>query len=76
MKETSFHTLPADKKVADVWIKVINRTELPKQLFLYSEHFAESCFDRSHELRLKYILGKLKPSRKLLSGSIPTIFPH
>ena len=26
MKETSFYTLPADKKVADVWIKVITTT--------------------------------------------------
>ena len=57
-------------------MKNINRTELPNQVYLCSAHFEENCFDSHHEMKQKLLSPNSKPSRKLVKGAVPTIFPH
>ena len=73
---TSYHRLPKDEALAKVWKNKINRTQLPNQVYLCSEHFEESCFDKSWDIKQSLMSPGSKKSRKLLKGSVPTIFPH
>ena len=73
----SYHRLPSDKKVADAWKKNISRTELPNQVYVCSDHFEESCFDASHDLKQRLMPSASgRASRKIIKGAIPTIFAH
>ena len=85
----SFHRLPSNKKVADVWVKKINRNdkawleriktpEKLKNIYLCSLHFSEESFDKSYDMRQRFMTptSSRKGGRKLLSGAIPTLFPH
>ena len=75
--DISYHKLPIDKKIAQVWIKNINRTELPKQVYLCSQHFEESCFDVSHDLKQRLLpSASNRKSRKLVKGAVPSLFAH
>lgn len=74
--DKTFFKLPSEEKCRAAWLAAINRENAPKQVFLCSDHFKESCFDTSWDLRSK-LLNKSGPiQRKLIAGSIPTIFPH
>lgn len=77
--EISYHKLPANKEVASEWIKNINRTEFPKHIYLCSNHFEESCFDKTHILKNELLPGKypiILNRKRLLPGAIPTKFDY
>ena len=74
---TSYHRLPKDPKIAKTWITNINLdSELPKNMYLCSEHFEERYFDTGHEMRQRLMTPNAKSSRKLVKGAVPTIFPQ
>lgn len=75
-KEKSFFRLPGDPNVRNAWVKAINRTELPKKVLLCSDHFTENCFDKSWSLQNELFYTERTAKRKLVPGSLPTIFPH
>ena len=74
--DKSYFVLPKDPKIRNAWIKAINRTELPKNVCVCSDHFEDGCFDKSWELQNRLFYQGRIQKRKLLPGSIPTIFPH
>ena len=73
-KDKSYFALPKDTKVRNAWIRAINRTELPKKVYVCSDHFEEKCFDQSWKLQSELFYQDRTVKRKLLPGSIPTIF--
>lgn len=73
-KDATFHSLPSDEKTRKHWVKMINRTQLPKQVFVCSDHFQEECYDQGWKLQAEMMGKKIK--RRLLPGSIPTVFPY
>ena len=74
----SYHGLPKDKRIASVWVKNINRTDLPKEVFLCSDHFEESCFDAHHDMKRRLLPEGMQSrmKRKLCKDAIPTLFRH
>ena len=75
-KKLSFHLLPSGKKkdiIRSQWLHNVNRQELPKYLYICSEHFEESCFKQG--LRAELVPGA-KPKRELFEDAVPTIFNH
>ena len=75
-KDKSFFLLPKDVTLRTAWIKAINRTELPSRVYVCSDHFAEDCFDRRWKLQNALFYKDRPIKRRLIPGSIPTIFPH
>ena len=75
-KEKSLFLLPTNPTVKSAWINAINRTELPKKVYLCSDHFEESCFDPSWKLQNELYYTNRPTKRRLIPGSVPTIFPH
>ncbi|XP_065659776.1 uncharacterized protein LOC105851031 [Hydra vulgaris] len=72
----SLHDLPNEDRmdIRELWIMAINRTSLPKDVAVCSDHFTEDCFDEKwEEYKRKY--GPTKVKRKLKVDAIPTIFP-
>ncbi|XP_057311628.1 DNA ligase 1-like [Hydractinia symbiolongicarpus] len=72
----SLHDLPSEDRmdVRELWIMAINRTTLPKDVAVCSDHFTEDCFDEKwEEYKRKY--GPTKVKRKLKLDAVPTIFP-
>ena len=59
-----------------IWVRLINRTELPKRVYICSDHFQESCFDQSWALQNRLFYNDRPVKRKLLPDSVPSIFPH
>ena len=57
-KELTFFCLPKDKKLAEEWKAKVKRENLPKLVFLCEQHFADSCFDKSVDLRNQLLTGK------------------
>jgi len=72
--DVSFHFLPKDEKLKKEWEAKIKREVLPKKVYICSEHFTEDCFDVSSKLQFE-MMG-IKKRRKLLPGSIPTLFKY
>ena len=58
-KEKTFFTLPKDAELAKIWIAKLNREKenLPKNVWIWSEHFENDCCDSSWMLQssLTYI---------------------
>ena len=80
-EKISFHALPSDEKLKKIWLQRIRRDKdnLPKEIYIFlcSNHFEEACFDKSHDMGMKYAPPtKKRISRQLLKGSIPTIFAY
>ena len=72
----SLHDLPNEDRmdVRELWVMAINRTTLPKDVAVCSDHFTEDCFDEKwEEYKRKY--GPTKVKRKLKVDAVPTIFP-
>jgi len=72
----SLHDLPNEDRmeVRELWVMAINRTTLPKDVAVCSDHFTEDCFDEKwEEYKRKY--GPTKVKRKLKLDAVPTIFP-
>lgn len=74
--EKTFFKVPEEEKLRKAWLAGINRQNLPKNIYLCDGHFAESCFDVSWSMRAKLLSESGPIQRKLIKGSIPTIFPH
>lgn len=72
----SLHDLPGDdrKEVRELWIIAINRSSLPKDVAVCSDHFTEDSFDEKWE-EYKRLYGPTKVKRKLKLDAVPTIFP-
>ena len=75
-KDKSFFLLPKDQSVRASWIRAINRTELPSKVYLCSDHFEDTCFDASWKLQNELFYKDRPIKRRLLPGSVPTLFPH
>uniref|UniRef100_A0A7M5V9Y6 THAP-type domain-containing protein n=1 Tax=Clytia hemisphaerica TaxID=252671 RepID=A0A7M5V9Y6_9CNID len=72
----SLHDLPSEDRmeIRELWILAINRSTLPKDVAVCSDHFTEDCFDEKwEEYKRKY--GPTKVKRKLKLDAVPTIFP-
>lgn len=72
----SLHDLPGEDRmeVRELWIMAINRSTLPKDVAVCSDHFTEDCFDEKwEEYKRKY--GPTKVKRKLKHDAVPTLFP-
>ena len=75
-KNLTFHRLPSQKKRNSLrleWIQNIKRQNVPKELFICSVHFEESCFKRDLKSEL---VAEAKPRHELLDDAVPTIFNH
>lgn len=75
-KDVSFHSLPKDPEISDEWIVNIKRKDLPKNVFICSDHFEEKWFDKSHDMKQRLVGKSSAVKRKLVSGAIPTLFPY
>ena len=77
-KDLSFHQLPSISRKAlhQAWIKEIKRESIPKVCFICAEHFEESCFDSSHDMRMKLMPDSSQVKRKLNKDAVPTIFSY
>ena len=79
-KNVTYHILPKDQRIANQWIKNISRprTNLPKVVYLCSEHFEESCFDAHHDMKRRLLpeSSKSRIKRILNKDAVPTIFPQ
>ena len=72
----SLHDLPGEDRleVRELWVMAINRSTLPKDVAVCSDHFTEDCFDEKwEEYKRKY--GPTKVKRKLKLDAVPTVFP-
>ena len=72
----SYFQLSKNENLKIVWVRLIKRTELPKRVHVCSDHFQESCFDQSWALQNRLFYNGRPVKRKLLSGSVPSIFLH
>ena len=63
-KDLSLHQLPSisRKALRQAWIKEIKRESIPKVCFICAEHFEESCFDSSHDMRMIVMPGSSQVS--------------
>ena len=73
-KGISFHRLPTTKRneIRKKWLQNIRRKIVPLRLYICSEHFESSCFQRD----LKAELTGTKPRNMLKDEAVPTIFSH
>ena len=55
-KEKTFFLMPTNRSTSSAWKRAINRTELPKQVFVCSDHFEESCFNIHETLNMRNII--------------------
>ena len=75
-KDKTFFLMPKDVTIQSAWKNAIRRTELPSKVYLCSDHFEEKCFDSAWKLQNELFYKDRLIKRKLLPGSIPTLFPH
>ena len=75
-KDKSLFKLPSEPTVRSAWLKKINRTALPKNIYLCSDHFTDDCFDKSWDIQSRHFYTDRPIQRRLLAGSLPSIFPH
>ena len=72
-KGVSFHRIPANEKLKKIWLDVVPRKNPRPSMYSYvcSDHFTSDCF----EISFREELTGHKQPRRLIPGSIPTIFP-
>ena len=68
--------MPKDVTIESAWKNAIHRTELLSKVYLCSDHFEEKCFNSAWKLQNELLYKDTPIKRKLLPGSIPTLFPH
>ena len=73
-KDVTFFSLPSDSMLREAWIKKINQTELPKDVYVCHKHFKEESFDPHWKMFAEMTGAKIK--RKLLPGAIPEVFSY
>ena len=71
-KNLSFHRIPKKEEMRKRWLQKLQRKIIPKTLFVCSDHFESSCFER--DLRSE-LMGE-KPKKILKEDAVPTIFQH
>ena len=76
-KDKAFFILPRDPALVNVWIAKVNREKdnLPKNVWVCSDHFEDDCFDSSWMLESSLTHPERPIQRHLHSGAIPTNFP-
>ena len=74
--DKSFFTLPKDLSTKNAWIAAMNLKRLPSRVYLCSDHFDDSCFDAAWKLQNELYYKDRPVKRRLITGSIPTKFPH
>ena len=77
-KDKTFFTWPRDAALAKVWIAKLNREKdnLPKNVWICSDHFEDDCFDSSWMLQSSLTYQERPIQHCLRSGAVPTKFPH
>ena len=77
-KDKTFFTWPRDAALAKVWIAKLNREKdnLPKNVWICSDHFEDDCFDSSWMLQSSLTYQERPIQRRLHPGAVPTKFPH
>ena len=56
----TFFSLSTEPKVRKEWISKINRTELPKEVFVCHKHFKEEWFDPNRKLFVEMTGARIK----------------
>ena len=74
-KHVSYHRIPRDVKLANIWKTNINRIDFPKDIWLCDEHFEEKWFDASFDMKQR-LMNVERISRRLIQGAVPTLFPQ
>ena len=54
----TYFSLPRNRKIDKIWENRINRTDLPKIIALCKEHFEESWFNKSVDLKRRLMNSK------------------
>ena len=77
-KTRPFFTLPRDAALAKIWIAKLNRAKdnLPKNIWICSDHFEDDCFNSSWMLQSSLTYQERSIQRRLRSGAVPTKFTH
>ena len=77
-KDKTFFTSPRDAALAKIWIAKLNREKdnLPKNVWICSDHFEDDCFDSSWMLQSSLTYQKRPIQLRLRSGAVTTKFPH
>ena len=77
-KDKTFFTLPRDAALAKIWIAKLNRAKdnLPKNIWICSDHFEDDCFNSSWMLQSSLTYQERSIQRRLRSGAVPTKFAH
>ena len=77
-KDKTFFTLPRDAALAKIWIAKLNRAKdnLPKNIWICSDHFEDDCFNTSLMLQSSLTYQERSIQRRLRSGAVPTKFAH
>ena len=77
-KDKTFFTLSRDAALAKIWIAKLNheKDNLPKNVWICSDHFEDDCFDSSWMLQSSLTYQKRPIQLRLRSGAVTTKFPH
>ena len=73
-----FFSLPRGTSAARVWIAKLKRERdnLTINVYVYSDHFEDDCFDSSLMLQSTLTYSDRPIQRRLFPGPIPTKFSH
>ena len=77
-KDKTFFTLSRDAALAKVWIAKLNREKdnLPKNVWICSDHFENDYFDSSWMLQSSLTYQERPIQGRLHPGAAPAKFPH
>ena len=70
--------MPIDPQRRKSWLAAISRdkTNLPSNVFVCSDHFEDKYFDKSWDLQNRLFYKDRPIKRKLISTAIPILLPH
>ena len=70
--------LPKDLQRQKNWVAAISwdKSNLPSNVFVCSDHFEGKCFDKSWDLQNRIFFTDRPIKRKLISTAIPTLLPR
>ena len=74
--EVTYFTLPKDAQRRKNWLAAISRdkSNLPSNIFVCSDHFEDKYFDKSWDLQTGFFFTDRPIKRKLISTAIPTFY--
>ena len=73
--DKSYFQLPKDEHLKKTWVRLINRTELPKRVYVCSDHFQESCFDQVGRYKTDYSIVNVLSRESFFPVLYPLYFP-